>query len=88
MRVNALQLPGFELLMAFAQHRRMLAKFFVEAGEFALGIIDRAFAHGDDELLLVFDTLAVIEHRLQGEGKPFHVTLIIFASVCSYELVS
>jgi hypothetical protein len=30
----------------------------------------------------------LIQHRLQREGKAFHVTLINLASVCSGELAS
>ena len=66
----------------------MIAKFLVEAGELALGLIQRPRACRYDELFLVFDPLTMIEHRLQAEIETLHVMLINFASVCSGELAS
>jgi hypothetical protein len=88
MCVNALQLTCFEFAVRIAKHGRVNAKFFVETRKLAFRLIQCAGANGHDQLLLVFDALALIQHRLQREGKAFHVTLINLASVCSGELAS
>jgi hypothetical protein len=88
MRVNALQFARFEFAVRVAQHGGVTTKFLVEACQLALGLIHCTGSNSHDQLLLVFDALAVVEHRLQGEGKPLHVTLINLASVCSGELAS
>ncbi len=76
--------------MAVAQHRRMLAKLLVETLEFALGLVAASGHARQRSLLLVFDALAVIEHRLQRRSvrHALHVMLSNLASVCSYELAS
>ena len=59
------------------------AELVVEAREFRLGLIQRSFALGEDQLLFVFDALAMFEHRLQPKDELLHATLISFLSVCS-----
>ncbi|HTU71472.1 MAG TPA: hypothetical protein VMF11_14305 [Candidatus Baltobacteraceae bacterium] len=86
--IDRLQLARLQLTVPFAQHRGVSAELFIEARPFPLRFVERAATDGDDQLFLVLDPFAVVEHGLQGEGEALHVTLISLAIVCSNELVS